>query len=78
MSPKVSVEMTFLMFAAKRCSFVASASPSVSRDVATTKASSFHRVGVLPVASDAREPDVARGALARGELQRKSAADRGR
>ena len=48
MSPKVSVEMTFLMFAAKRCSFVASASPSVSRDVATTKASSFTASAFCP------------------------------
>ena len=40
-SPNASVATTFLMFLAKRCSLVARASPSVSRDAEATKASSF-------------------------------------
>ena len=40
-SPSESVESTFLMFGAKRCSFVAMAWASVSRCWATTNASSF-------------------------------------
>ena len=48
MSPKESVEITLLMLGAKRCSLVASASPSVSREVATTKASSFTVSAFLP------------------------------
>ncbi len=40
MSPKESVEITAFRLGAKRCSLVASASPSVSRDVATTNESS--------------------------------------
>jgi hypothetical protein len=40
-SPKASVATTFLILDAKRCSFVANASPSVSFEADSTKAFSF-------------------------------------
>jgi hypothetical protein len=40
-SPSASAAMTFLMLGANRCSLIAIDSPSVSRDVATTKESSL-------------------------------------
>ena len=47
-SPKASVETTFLMFGAKRCSLVASASPSVSLEAVNTNGSSFTTPDLSP------------------------------
>jgi hypothetical protein len=47
-TPSASVDMTFLMLGAKRCSFVAIACASVSCSEDTTKGSSFTTVGLLP------------------------------
>lgn len=53
--PNSSVETTFLMLDAKRCSLIASAAPSISREVATRNASSFT---MEPSASFSGAPSV--------------------
>ena len=56
MSPKASVATTFLILAAKRCSFVARASPSVTFEVEAMKASIFTMPDLSPEVALAFRP----------------------